>query len=99
MVLIFSSLVAFVALIHMLINETIFDNFGDQYTFVPSVYLYIPAFISYGCGFYFYSSRYIHQYIGVLSERNLANSISAGIVINSGMSWSYWACFSPIAGI
>lgn len=56
-ILMTSSLSCIAALAHIVINEFYYNNFGDNYSIIPSLYFYIPTLLCYGFGFFFYLSR------------------------------------------
>lgn len=52
-----SSIICVVGLTHLIVNEFVYGNYGDQYSIIPSLHFFIPALLSYACGFYFYLSK------------------------------------------
>jgi hypothetical protein len=54
----FSAVVSSIGLVHMIVIEMIYNNYGDKYRIAPSLYFYIPTLLSYLIGFIFYQSKY-----------------------------------------
>jgi len=44
---------------HLLINDFVYDNFGDTYKFAPSIPYYLLLGASYLFGLYVYTVRYV----------------------------------------
>lgn len=85
-------MICVVGLVHLIINEFLYGNYGDQYSIVPSLHFFIPALLSYACGFYTYVSKYDQVNADVPRGTNPESSISVDIVIKFGMS-SYLSQF------
>ena len=49
-----SGIVSVAGLIHFTIREVVYNNYGDGYSTIPSLYLFIPALGCYGIGFLVY---------------------------------------------
>ena len=52
-----SAVICVVGLIHLMVNEFKYGNYGDGYSIVPSLYFFIPTLLSYACGFYTYMRK------------------------------------------
>ena len=73
---------------HLVVNEMIFDNFGDPFRFSSSYPYYIGLTVSYCLGLYIFAIRYIFSYLDVLSVTILVSTISAVTATKFGTLWS-----------
>ena len=74
-----------VPLSHMIINEIVFDNYGDPYEFSSSLVYYILLVLSYSLGLYIFTVRYLWNDLDAHNAVIQESTIYADIVIKYGI--------------
>lgn len=84
-------IVSLVGLIKLLIDDNLYDNYGDTYDLMPGLYLSSAGALCFFCGFAFYGLRYILSDLDFPNAAVLVNTTSVEAVTKSYTSLDYLA--------